>query len=165
MDKDWDFISISEHPNITWDIIRNNPKYPWDYEYVSQNPNITWDIVKFYPDIKWEYYWIICNPTTTWEIIKQIPRDILKNNSAINFNPNITYDIYKNNKNNQDFHWDEHKLFQNIFGKDKEIIYEKEYRKHIARFKINIWLSSILLSPHTRWGKKHLERKMEELYQ
>ena len=88
-----------------------------------------------------------------------MPKDLL--NISLSSNPNITYDIYKNNP---EFKWDDYWLFLHIFKKDKELIYEKEYRKHMARYKINIWLCSILLSPHTKWGRKHIERKIEELY-
>lgn len=34
----------------------------------------------------------------------------------------------------------------------------------MAKYKINLWLSNILLSPYTKWGRKHLERKINELY-
>ena len=34
----WD--SISEYPNITWEIIKNNPDKPWVWDCLSRNPNI-----------------------------------------------------------------------------------------------------------------------------
>jgi hypothetical protein len=40
-DKKWDYSMLSCNPNITWEIVQNNPKIPWDYTWLSQNPNIT----------------------------------------------------------------------------------------------------------------------------
>lgn len=34
----------------------------------------------------------------------------------------------------------------------------------MAKYKINLWLNSILLSPRYKLGRKHLERKINELY-
>ena len=33
------------NPNITWDIVKDNPDKLWDYEFLSRNPNITWKII------------------------------------------------------------------------------------------------------------------------
>ena len=81
---------------------------------------------------------------------------ILKENSDkewnyeyLSENPNITWDIVKENPDKE--------LSYTILTKDKEIFFEKEGRKYMAKYKIKIWLDSILLSPHTKWGKKHLE--------
>ena len=37
---------LSQNPNITWDIVKNNPDKPWDWYRLSKNPNITWDVIK-----------------------------------------------------------------------------------------------------------------------
>jgi hypothetical protein len=39
--KPWNYSILSENPNITWEIIKNNLDKPWDYSWMSQNPNIT----------------------------------------------------------------------------------------------------------------------------
>ena len=36
---------MSENPNITWEIVKNNPTKPWSYTKLINNPNITWEIV------------------------------------------------------------------------------------------------------------------------
>ena len=36
---------ISKNPNITWDIVIQNPQIPWRWDGLSQNPSITMDIV------------------------------------------------------------------------------------------------------------------------
>ena len=64
--SDWD--SISSHPNLTWDIIRHNPKCPWTWGYVSYNPNVTWDIIQENPDEDWNWHSISVNPNITWDI-------------------------------------------------------------------------------------------------
>ena len=42
-DKELDWSTLSENPNITWEIIQNNLYKSW---CVSNNPNITWEIIK-----------------------------------------------------------------------------------------------------------------------
>ena len=49
----WD--SISENPNITWEIIKNNPDKPWVWDCLSRNPNITWEIIKNNLDKPWDW--------------------------------------------------------------------------------------------------------------
>src|SRR5690606_1940532 len=49
----WDY--LSENPNITFDIVKNNPDKPWYWRFLSANPNITFEDVKNNPDIPWNY--------------------------------------------------------------------------------------------------------------
>ena len=70
---DWDWHEISEHSNITWDIIRCNPGYSWDWYGISRNPNITWDIIQANPDEPWVWGLISSNPNITWDIIRANP--------------------------------------------------------------------------------------------
>ena len=41
--------NLSRNPNITWEIIKNNPNLNWNYKHLSSHKNITWDIVKNNP--------------------------------------------------------------------------------------------------------------------
>ena len=44
------------NPNITWEIIQNNPDKDWNGGwYISCNPNITWDIIQNNPDKDWDW--------------------------------------------------------------------------------------------------------------
>ena len=45
--NDWSSVSSF----ITFDIVKDNLDKPWDYDALSRNPNITWDIVTENPDI------------------------------------------------------------------------------------------------------------------
>ena len=36
---------MSANPNISWDIICDNPGYDWSYLHFLENPNITMDII------------------------------------------------------------------------------------------------------------------------
>ena len=69
----WHWSQLSEHTNITWEIIRDNPNMPWDWRNVSGNPNITWQIIQANPDKRWNWSWISRNPNITWEIIQANP--------------------------------------------------------------------------------------------
>jgi len=66
------FNKISKNPNITWEIIENNPDYPWIWE-ISQSINITWEIIENNLDKSWDWECISENPNITWEIIENHP--------------------------------------------------------------------------------------------
>ena len=72
----WDYNILSKHPNITWEIVKNNLGEPWNYNELTINPNITWDIIQNNTNIKWNYSRVCENPNITWSIIKNIPRVI-----------------------------------------------------------------------------------------
>ena len=55
---------LSENPNITWEIVQNNPEYKWSYLELSLNPNITWEIVQNNPQIDWKYGYLSETPMT-----------------------------------------------------------------------------------------------------
>ena len=38
-------LTFSVHPNITWEIVRDNPDKEWKYDLLSLNPNITSEIL------------------------------------------------------------------------------------------------------------------------
>ena len=60
------------NPNITWEIIQNNPDKDWWWYNISRNPNITWDIIVANPDKNWNWGGISSrNPNITWEIYKK----------------------------------------------------------------------------------------------
>ena len=105
------------------------------FSYLSKNPNIKIEDVLENLDYDWDWYYVSQKPLTMKQIID---------------NPNLEWRIEKFSNQNFDI--------------DREKFYEKEYRKYMCRVKIKIWLDSILLSPKFKWGRKHIERKIEDLY-
>ncbi len=59
--KLWNYLMLSQNPNITWEIVQANPDKPWNYNYLSANPNITWEIVEANPNKHWDYETLSCN--------------------------------------------------------------------------------------------------------
>jgi len=64
---------MSQHPNVTWDIIQEHPDLEWAPYSVSFNPNITWDIVMDNPQYPWNNIGLSQNPNITWDIVEQYP--------------------------------------------------------------------------------------------
>ena len=98
-----DYSLLSLNPNITWEIVKNNPDPPggkWYYFYLSENPNITWEIARDNPEKKWSYVCLSSNSNITWEIAR----------------------------NNPEKEWDYSWLSQNKFLHHK---YSVRYKKHI----------------------------------
>lgn len=38
-------VALSKNPNVTPEIIEDNPEFPWDWEAISQNPSITYEFI------------------------------------------------------------------------------------------------------------------------
>lgn len=74
LDKPWDWELLSKHPNITWNIVRDNPDKPWDWKTISGNPNIVnWKIVKSNPKKPWDWSGLSENPNISWKILNDNP--------------------------------------------------------------------------------------------
>jgi hypothetical protein len=115
---------LSEHPRITWDIVRVNRDKPWDHKWLSYNPNITLDIVRDNPDIKWDFHALSRNPNITWDIVRDNP-DIKWDFHALSRNPNITWDIVRDNPDKK---WHFEHLSANPMPLQKKIFEEKMSR-------------------------------------
>jgi hypothetical protein len=123
---------ISLNPNITMDIVVNNPQYNWDYifiiqhkniklddikkylsilekqnnfliDFLSLNENITWEQVIQNTQIKWRYDFLSSNKNITLDIIKSNP-DKNWNFNYLSINLSITWDdIVSNSQINWDW--------------------------------------------------------------
>lgn len=93
--------SFSESSNsfVTWDMIKKNPEQ-WDASGVSHNPNITINIIKNNPRFPWDWYWVSSNKNVTWRVVLNNP-DIAWSYTGLSFNRNISWFIILNNLNKQ----------------------------------------------------------------
>ena len=123
----WDYVSLSYHRNITWDIfveylntnnysscisynpnitieiINANADFAWDWMVLSYNPSITWDVIQANPNKPWNWNHMAKNPNITWDIIKCHPKLQLADPIYISRNPTITWDIVRDNP---EYSWD-----------------------------------------------------------
>jgi hypothetical protein len=95
---------LSGNPNITWDIVKNNPHKAWDYKMLSCNPNITWDIVRENPDKPWDYNLLWSNEQLTYkklfiekvsDIMKYFKNNVVEELMIYIWHPD-RFDIWKN---------------------------------------------------------------------
>jgi hypothetical protein len=56
---EWNPRGVSRNPNITWDIVKSNPKYPWSYYDLSFNPNMSREIAIRNIEKEWHTLWIL----------------------------------------------------------------------------------------------------------
>lgn len=87
---------ISSNPNITCEIVKNNPTFEWDWYYLSFNENLTIEFVKENLDKNFSWYGISKHKNITWDIICKNPQ-FSWNWNGISENPNITWEIIKEN--------------------------------------------------------------------
>jgi hypothetical protein len=130
------------NPNITLEIVQNNPDEPWDWHGISKNPNITWEIVQKHPEKPWCWYELSKNPNITWEIVQKHPEKPWVW-SGISINPNITWDIVEKHPDNP-WNWG-------------ELSYNK---MNVAR---EIFMKNQLFQKYTEWFvKSDLKRELME---
>lgn len=96
----WDIISANA--NITENIVAAHLDWPWDYHNgLSKNINISWKFIKAHPDKDWCYSTIAAeNPHITLDDIFANDMKFDQNDNIYKFidNPNMTLDLYDNNK-------------------------------------------------------------------
>lgn len=96
LNKNWHWYWVSAKVNVTCEIIEqnlnsNNP-LPWNWVGLSQNPNITLDFVINNLDKTWNWYYVSKNLTITWTFIEQ---NLVNDNplplswKGLSLNPNI----------------------------------------------------------------------------
>ena len=100
----WDWNAISQNPNITWDIVANNPDKPWYWYAISRNPNITMDIIANNPNKLWNWNAIPNNLNITMDTIENNPNKPW-DRDGISCNPNITVEYILNNTKKNDYKW------------------------------------------------------------
>jgi hypothetical protein len=61
-DFTWNYELLSNNPNITFDIVRNNPEIPWNYYNFNANGDISWEDVRANPDFPWDFKRLLDNP-------------------------------------------------------------------------------------------------------
>lgn len=94
-DFNWDWMTISEREDITWEIVKenlNNPNIQWCWSELSRNPNITWKIIQENIDQPWVWHYVSENKNITIEIIEK-NSDMLCYYESLSQNPNITVEF------------------------------------------------------------------------
>jgi len=79
------------NPNITLDIMRENPEKKWNYDLICVNPGITWDIIEANPQIRWDYCQVCRNPRITFENMRN-------NSTKLNYIPYLLINSMKEEK-------------------------------------------------------------------
>jgi hypothetical protein len=67
-DVNWDWVSISAHPNITPEIVKANPNLSWLWTELCKNPNFV-DVPEARLHPRWSWNAFSWNPKITWEIV------------------------------------------------------------------------------------------------
>jgi hypothetical protein len=147
---------MSRNPNVTTDIITNNPDKPWSWFGISFNRHVTWEFVEKNIDKHWNWYYVSQNPNITWEIIKDNP-DVPWSWCGVSQNPNITLDVIADNP---DKPWDWIHICKNptIFN-----IPNKTLRKYFAIKKIwRCWFRAVTDPTYTLCKKRLLDEYTED---
>jgi hypothetical protein len=112
-DKPWNWSILSR--NITFDYVLQHPDKPWDYNNLASNPNITLEIIINNPDyFNGSYDFVSYNPNLTLKIIQDNPH-LPWNYQRLSHI--VTFDIVKNNLDIS-WSWNELSLNANMFNID-----------------------------------------------
>jgi hypothetical protein len=120
----WYFFDLGYNQGITWD--------DFNIEDFSSNPNLTLDIVLNNPDIDWDYNNISMNSNISWEIIQNNQHIFDEHCVLINLNPNITFDIIENNPH-VPWIWDWSLIVLNEMTLERETFFAKKLQKYYIK--------------------------------
>lgn len=60
--ENWDYMKLSENPNITLEYVINHPDKQWDWCRLTRNKSITLQDIESHPDLSWDCDNILKNP-------------------------------------------------------------------------------------------------------
>ena len=169
----WDFDRLLGNPNITWDIIQNNPQIHWNYEHFKMNVNLTYEIVKNNPSIKLvdrvminthflnTCPWYKKVTKLTWEMLNNpiynlsIDYRLWNLSYCIYLNPNTTWETVKNNP---DKPWDYSQLSMNKnitwdIVKDSQ---DSSWNYSLLSLNQNITWDIVIDNPNIKWNWAYL---------
>ena len=109
-------------------LMKYEDKLSWDY--ISNNKNITMQIIENNPKKPWGWYYISINPNITMKFIE----------------------------NNPDKNWDWSYVSLNTFKKEKELFYEKWYRKYMATFRLQQYFNRMYDNPDYKFCRDRIEK-------
>ena len=122
MENNMDLIYLSSNPNITWDIIKNNPYIHFSQGTFMENPNIiSWDIVENNPEQNWNYSKLSLNPNITLDIVMNNP-DKKWDYAMLYQNPSISYDFWCENTKN--YRYIDMLIFGNNYSLNPNVTWE-----------------------------------------
>lgn len=149
--------SFSYNPNLTFEIVKNNPEIEWNWNVISKHKNITWDIIKNnYDDYNWDLNSVLSNPNITWEIIqndeklKNIVFNTSNNNvhskimigKSLSKNPNISWKIVEDNP---EILWNIESLITNSMDNEREKYIRNKFQQWFKKSDLkrelmeNVW--------------------------
>ena len=134
-DKPWNWGTLSENPNITWDMVLQNPDETLNWCGLSYNSNITWDIVRQNLDKPWNW-------------------------SGLSLNSNITRDIVQQNPD-KPWDWFELSRNPNFLCADEDIL--EYYIRQKAASCIQKWFREANMNPRYLLCQKRIYGEFEEL--
>ena len=70
---DWRMSTLSKHPSLNMNIIKNNLDIHWNFYYLSSHPNITMKDIEDNIDLKWCWKRVIYNPNFSVNMFKKYP--------------------------------------------------------------------------------------------
>jgi len=167
--------SFSYNPNLTFEIIKNNPDLEWNNYAVSNHKNITWDIIKNnFNNFNWNIYGILSNQNITWEIIqndemlKMIVFDTDEFNNlnnteyfkreigkSLSRNPNISWEIVEENSNK--IQWDVNMLVMNPMDNEREKYIRNKFQQWFKRSDLKRELMENVWHPRNFWKFKYFD--------
>ena len=160
---EWNWLYMTFHKNVTWDIIHNNRNRPWNLSYISRNPNIPVEVIRKYlsdpsknlfdfsprTHIKtWNRNFLSGNPCITIDLVKEFP-DSNWNWPSLSKNPSITLKDISENL----FPWDWFSISQNpnLQWTHVKKNLDKNWNWEALSKHPNITFDTIFTNPHLPW--------------
>ena len=151
LDKDLDWVALSSNPNITPDIIKNNPDKPWNQYHISLNPNTTNKPIQEYSTV----------PLHRLQRIAYRPGEQNIGQSLIWFSwcTNLTWEIIQNNPSSHKFlHWGY--VSRNTMKRGKQTWINNKRLKIIKAFQIQRHWRNCSNNPEYKLTQKLINNRL-----
>ena len=151
LDKDWNWIYLTQNENMTWDIIKNNLNFSWDWRDISRR--MDFNIIESNPNMPWNWHWVSQNQNVTCDMIES---NLNKPWSWImlSLNKNINFDFI--NKHSKRY-WDYHFISSNNMEKGKKIWIDNLRIKIIKALQIQRHWRNCISNPEFKLARKNID--------
>lgn len=70
----WNWNSLSVHPSVNLQVLKNLRDKPWNWSLLTKNPKFVWMWVQEFPDKAWDWNYISRCDAFTWNCVREFPK-------------------------------------------------------------------------------------------
>lgn len=69
----WSWNSLSLHPSVNLQVLKNLRDKPWNWSLLTKNPKFSWMWVQEFPEKEWDWIWLSSCDSFSWNWVREFP--------------------------------------------------------------------------------------------